>query len=1425
MKKINLLVVLGILLSCNVYAQLQVTTNSNAQDLAQTLTGNGVVISNATVVCPNGAIGTFTNGNTTNLGVNDGVVLTSGQIIDIPNDNAVFAGTDNLAAGDADLDAVLTQQGLTSQDGCVLEFDVQVLGDTLQFNYVFGSEEYDEFVCSNFNDIFSFFVTGPNPLGGTYTSQNIALIPGTSLPVSISSVNNGSPGASAGGGTCNLTNQSLAYSQYFISNTGSTIVYDGFTTVLRAFIPAVPCQTYRLKLALADAGDGGFDSGVMLQARSFTATNVVIQPGTQANQFFVNGVEGCNATGFRLVLNNVLNDPYLIRYQLGGQAQNGIDYPTQGDSVIIAPGDSVAIIPIDPIFDGLNEGVESVKLYLLNFCTQQPYDSAVLFIQDTVEIVTTSPDLQICRGESTTLFASGGQSFIWTPGTGLSSTTDATVTASPTQTITYNVTAFVGACSDDKDITVTVIDPLFSIDAGPDDTICRYGTSAIDLTVTGNQAPYTYLWSPDSTLSNGAAEDPIAQPDQTTTYNVVVTGANGCTLRDSLRVFIIGQGPYVVINADKNNVCLGDTINLQASIFPRSCGLNVIPCNGNFGINGLGTGTQAFGPSPYSGNNDDSRMQILYRASELQAMGMSSSTITDIGFDVAFLGSGSTTYNDFTIKMGCTDVNELSEFVPGLSVVSPPAPYQVVSTGINNHNLSTPYDWDGYSNLIIEICYDNTGFLFPGNDDVNSTPTGYNSVIQATAFDDVGCNLGNNSFPFLTGDRPNTQFVYCTEVPPVYSYAWNPTAGLVNPDSLNPQAVISQNITYAIAVSDSLCESGAFINLNVAGYGINAGNDTVVCNGNSVQLNALPTGQVPGGPLNCGFNGTQCSGPATEYELTGNAFLNSNPFDQFFVQDVRSQFLYKAADLINAGMSVGVISSLSFNVLNKGTILPYSNFSVSIACTNKEDLDLVGWEPATTVYASPAFNTAVGWNSIPFSSNFDWDGSSNIIVGICWDNDDAAPIFGGTDDVSASSKGYTASNLATGSFEIGCSMDIINAFPGNTLPNLRFNVCPGPPLQPTISWTPTATLNNPNIPNPIATPTQPSTDYIVTAAFAGGCTWFDTVNVGTGTLVYTLSNDTAFCLGNDAQLNVTGAGVTATWANVPGLSCYNCTNPVANPTVDTQYPVSLTNAQGCALTDTVSIDITSEFTNYTLSGDSVLCAGNAVQLNIAGADSVQWANIPGLSCYDCPNPFASPSDTTTYTVRVANADGCFNFDTIVLYVREMDAFVLFNDTLIDQGTNITLYADATGGYGTYNYTWTPAANLDNANIQNPTANTVIQETVYYVNVTSGDCVDNDSVRVRVNIIESPIALPNAFTPNGDGLNEGFFPYIPQGSLAQVAEFRVYNRWGEIIHEGNTPWKGDYKGKDQPTGTYQYYLIVRRPFVADQVVQGNVTLIR
>ncbi len=257
--------------TCSTYkAQAQLTVVQGAaltmtplQLVQQVLVGNGVTISNATfngsaATISSNQVGSFTAAGAaiTQLGFTGGIILASGTAVTaIGPNSSTGAGSTTGTGSDPDLYSL---SSYTIYDKAVLEFDFVPISDTVRFRYVFGSEEFDTYCNSSYNDVFGFFISGPG-ISGPFSNnaQNIALMPGSSNYVTINNVCNCS------GGACSWWNSGGIYYQY-----------NRLTHVLTAMCVVQPCQQYHIKLAVGDAGDGILDSGVFLEANSFSSNGL-----------------------------------------------------------------------------------------------------------------------------------------------------------------------------------------------------------------------------------------------------------------------------------------------------------------------------------------------------------------------------------------------------------------------------------------------------------------------------------------------------------------------------------------------------------------------------------------------------------------------------------------------------------------------------------------------------------------------------------------------------------------------------------------------------------------------------------------------------------------------------------------------------------------------------------------------------------------------------------------------------------------------------------------------------------------------------------------------------------------------------------------------------------------------------------------------
>jgi gliding motility-associated-like protein len=553
-----------------VHAQLTVTNALTPTQLVQdVLLGGGVTASNITY---NGQInppnnqpgrGRFTAVNS-NLGLAGGVILSSGRVTMAAGSAASFADHTIGSGSDPDL---ATISGGVINDRSVLEFDFIPTGDTLRFRYVFGSEEYPEFVCS-FNDVFGFFLSGPG-IAGPYSNGaiNIALLPGTATPVGIYTVNNGQNN-NPNDLFCPAVNP-----QYYVNNTGgTTVAYDGFTVVLTAFALVQCGQTYHIKMAIGDAVDTAYDSGVFLEAGSFTSTGQV--DASLPNGFGATGdvmLEGCGPYDLTFTRLGDLSEELSISLTTTGSATPGVDYlPAIPDSLYFAPGQETVVIlldvPLDP--DGVEDIVISVEQLIQ--CAGIVVETTFTFQIDSpppLSVVTTNIN-SIC-GQSNVLapVVTGGMgqyTYLWGNGE-----TTPTITVSPGLTTTYSVTVS-DICAVEPvtaNITVTLpIYPPLELEVSPPTQVDCLGTGPIEVvSITGGDNTFTYEWTLDG---NVVGNTPVITVPASPPIWYIVTVTDGCGsfIQDSVEVSTVPLPAIEITTAgDVTVICPGDTIAIAVT--------------------------------------------------------------------------------------------------------------------------------------------------------------------------------------------------------------------------------------------------------------------------------------------------------------------------------------------------------------------------------------------------------------------------------------------------------------------------------------------------------------------------------------------------------------------------------------------------------------------------------------------------------------------------------------------------------------------------------------------------------------------------------------------------------------------------------------------------------------------------------------------
>ncbi len=569
-------------------AQFNVTQQTANFLVQNVLVGQGVQVSNITFVGDTSQIGRFLSGNTTNLGINNGLVMSTGDVnTNVVGPNAAGGFTSSVlgAADDVDLNTIISSLGAPGETNnlCIIEFDFIPSGDSLRFNYVFGSEEYDEWVCSDYFDAFGFFLSGPG-IAGPYSNNsiNLAQVPGTTLPVGINTVNNGNPGSALY--TC--PNGGLANAAYYTSNTQQSLQMDGFTTLLTAEAELQCGSVYHIKLIIANGGDTNYDSWVFLQAESFSSnipnfTSTTLLPDSSV-------IEGCLNGG--LIFTRDQSDIALtIPINYSGTATFGDDFTGLPDTLFFPIGVDTILLNMVPVNDGIAEGLETVYINfsVTNDCGDTINITNVIKIRDPYDLTINTPDPVIdCPNPNYTvgIQISGGYapySYSWDYNNLITPTINVPIFRTDTFVVTIHdlLNCPLNQYTDTVIVTLNY-DSLQTTTQSA--VICEGLSIQLSPSVEFGNTPYTYNW-----VGIATTDTVTVTPSDTTTYVINITDECNITVSDS---FIVNVPIYdeLIATAFDTTICQRGTAALLA-----------------FGTGGDGTYSYAWsGPAPIITVND-----------------------------------------------------------------------------------------------------------------------------------------------------------------------------------------------------------------------------------------------------------------------------------------------------------------------------------------------------------------------------------------------------------------------------------------------------------------------------------------------------------------------------------------------------------------------------------------------------------------------------------------------------------------------------------------------------------------------------------------------------------------------------------------------------------------------------------------------------
>ncbi len=1100
----------------------------------------------------------------------------------------------------------------------------------------------------------------------------------------------------------------------------------------------------------------------------------------------------------------------------------------------VLPGASFSINPI-------NDSVHVVTIGWRAVSTGSPSNSFFIQTSDdacpvpgfttssyTVKVIPATeagPNKIICKGVDTaSVWVIGGTSVTWRVlsgdplvyGGNFECDTTANDTCMrarfhPAVTTTYEVSSNLGqGCKTKDTITVFAVTDFNTITTN-DTTIC-FSDSTIQIEVTTDTlSSFTYKWRPAGIkLDNDTIYNPMVTPIFSTQYTVTVTSDSGCIKKDTVNVYVTPPFPAnIVASSDDSISCAGLSTFLRVDLGnnPQTCGLSSDACPGSLDYytstttsntnTATGTGPTAF-PAPYGNSNRSARHQFLFRNSELTALGISNGMFESIGFYVV-ANSGTSVYNGFTIKMGCTPDTVLTGWHTNLYQVYNPKSTSITS-GWNTHLFDQNFNYDGSSNVVLEICFDNTATAPTQSAQTAYTATTFNSCISNYS-NTATCASGNIAWGSQV-NRPNVRFSHCgAPDSAAYTFKWTP-GNLVSFDTLkSPSASITQETTFKVIVTDTfgLCHDSSFATIKIATAA--AAPDTTICPGDTITLRSIGAGICGGNALYAWNNGQYLDDDSVQFPKA--------------VVYQTTQFVANVYD--TCGCSLYDTITITVNPMD-----PPSALHLEPNC-NAADGELTvrvngGWAPF-----SYSIDTGTTYS---LDSNFQFltQGYYSYVVidslGCVSDTTHDTLLMKGAPVIDSLRKQHISCfDFLDG--EIGVYADPR----GGTLP-LEYSVDSGQ------TWT----LNNP-------IQGLKADGYIVMARSATGCVslpYIDTLTQPTRLELFvdTVGPDLCNQLGMGQVSVHAGGGVTPyrfVWSNgssdtlndsllagtytlalfddhnclVPDtfeirepdkllvrslefdpVSCFGYSDgriivhgvggydqgwPLRNDKKDTipfyefsidggatfqgpdlfntndsssfsglkagTYSIVIKDQAGCETFGTIDITEPPVMTIDVPQDSFTLCVSNCVDLSA----SAGGGNSGGYTYHWSPDLPQGQSvqvcpelPHTVYTVYASDSKFCNSPAAFVnVYLYDSLEVITSNDTDICSGTQAQLFAEATGGDGNgFNFEWQPFIGLSNAFVHNPSARPD-QTTDFTVKVTDNCGSPSVTATVRVNVLKDP----------------------------------------------------------------------------------------
>lgn len=1349
---------------CDFPDLISVDTDIDDQTIVDNIATDQTIVTIDTIICGGGAIGTFT-ADGSDLGLDKGLLITSGSAAGVANPGTFFTSVDNMNPGDLELD-YLSGAGNPSLNACIIELDVFVATDELTFEYVFGSEEYPEFVNSNFNDIFAFLVSGPEIQGDPNINDqlNIATLPdGFNTPITINSVNS-----------------DINWQYYRNNENGFSVAYDGLTSdylgvkkSLTARIDVKPCNTYHLKIAVGDRTDQVFDSGVFLSE---------IKGGTPTLQVnYFSGidylVEECTLVPDEIVISigEPKEDTTTYTLVVGGTATQDVDYeavfPT---TVTFLPGETTLTIPIQTLPDGVVEGIETIELALTNDfgCGIVNLASLTIEVHDNlaVEIFAGQDTAYVCEGGGITMDVEGALNYFWTPPTVFDDPNIADPVATPDTSQWVQVLGTLGVCSDMDSIWLEVTAPTIDIAAlGPVD-LCE--GDSVTLAAINNVGSSNIQWTPDIGLDDPFSQTVVASPGPGVTTYTASVSLNGCGNSASIDV-TVDEFDFPELTTTDTTICQNYSVVL-AEALPNS--------------------TTTFEWSPAFWVDDPTisnatATPILSTTMTLIATSASGICADTAEVDIEVLPADVSILNDDVIEI-CVGESVLlssSTTTNGVGLTWTPqdslSTVTVESVIVNPTQTTTYYAWLEVGECLV----------------VDSV------LIIVDSIPDLSIMAIPDQETYCQGEE--ITLVSTTYEPAFYpniEHQWNSGPGVQTPDSfLNLVLLATDTFTYVRETTNRGCssiDSIEIIVIPVTSLEI-VPVDTMICPGESVQFQIIANPDITGVTWEGqGLSCNDCFDPVATPPNSGT-----------FNYSVEAEF---------EGCPIGASASIFAQI---GPALNFPN------------------PPAVCLGESIVLNLTPD----P-TATYEWTLSDGTFL-----SNEGAPEVTPTTTTSynvlASNGCETEATITIDVYE-----DPLFQFPSDV------SICQGESIQLNLQSSPGSNYNwtsdtgySSNDPQPTDIPNQ-TTTYTLFASNPG-CQVMGMLTVEViAAPQLNVPDDLTICQGDVVTLNtIDTPGASYQWTASDGSLNFNgAIPPDVSPSMTTTYFVNATLGD-CIVTEEITITVVEPF-EVIVSPDTLICLGDEISISAMidnDAEVIYSWFENGDFIGNGASIDVSPEVNSNYSVVAADLVGCdtatADMDIIVVEGITVDSFQIFrNGELLTDTSNIyegeiidvTVFTTPPHEQLTNpSYEWFfngPFLRITNVNSTGDiTLPLVDGDLLTKISVEITDEIPCRKVRDATEfiILDDPVRIPNAFTPDGDDMNDFFSIVFPDDLTPEVEKFSIFNRWGQMVYNnenGLMGWDGYYKGKPAQSDVYVYHVVYRISDLSPKItLKGEITLLR